>query len=230
MRGYDHLNINAQILLDLRMQEETGTNTQDWAKPHHLCTLVGTPAWTNLANDLSFLEFDASNPDHLISLAAATGDLNFTSGDFSGMAWLNPDALGNRNIFTRGVASTDGWSFWVAGAGATGRMSFSTFQAGEQQFTYGTDGDIVIGTWVLVGFSRSGTAALVYTNGVDTTGARSTHVNPLTANRNLYIGVNDLAGAAWYDGSIYRPRLWGRVLAPDEFAQIFQMERYLLGV
>lgn len=227
MRGYDHLNINSGILLDLRMQEETGTNTQDWAKPHHLCTLNGVPVWTNLANDLSSLEFDPSNPDYVISLAAATGDLNFTVGGFSGMAWIYPHALGNRNIFARGVASTDGWSLWLD---TNGRMVFSTYQAAGQQFTYGTAADVAINGWVLVGFSRAGASARIYTNGVDTTGTAVAHTNPLTANRNLYIGVNDLAGAGWYDGSIYRPRLWGRTLAPDEFLQVFQMERDILGV
>ncbi len=227
VRGYDHLNVNAQLLLDLRLQEGTGTNTQDWAKPHHVCTLVGTPVWTNLANDVTFLEFAPGNPDYILSAAGATADLNFTAGDFSGCAWLNPDALGNRNIFTRGVAATDGFDFWLDG---TGRMALSTFQAAASQFTYGTVADVAIGTWVFVGFIRDGDSVRIYTNGLDTTGTPATHINPLTAARNLYIGVNNAAGAAWYDGSIARPRIWGRALAGYEFRLLFELERGLFGV
>lgn len=227
MIGYDNLSYNLEMLLDLRYVEGTGTNTQDFAKPHHACVLIGTPAWTNLDNDLQFLEFDASNPDYVRSLQAATTDLDFTSGDFSGVAWLNPDALGNRNIFTRGVPVTDGWDFWLD---STGRMSFASFQAAAQQLTYGTAGDVAIGTWLLVGFTRTGATAKIYTNGRDTTGTPATHVDPLTANRNFYVGVNNLAGAAWYDGSMYRPRIWGRLLSAADMLAIFEAERHWFGV
>ncbi len=225
--GYDSLNVNQELLLDLQLRESTGTNTQDFAKPHHVCTLVGTPTWQNLDNGLPYLDYVSGNPDYIRSLQAATTDLDFTSGDFSMGVWINPDALGNRNMFTRGVASTDGWDFYLWTNGA---MVFNTNQAAARQSTFGTAADVAIGTWVFVSASRSGASARIYTNGIDTTSAPAVHINPLTANRNLYIGVNNLAGAAWYDGDMWRPRIWERQLAQAEMLQIFQMERHLFGI
>ena len=225
--GYDHLNVNLELLLDLPLMEGTGTNTQDFAKPHHVCTLVGTPTWQNLDNGLPYLDFVAGNPDYVRSLQAATTDLDFTTSDFSLAAWLIPDALGNRNIFSRSLASTDGWNFWLGG---TGEMYFDTNQAAAAQFTIGTAGDVAIGTPVLVGMARSGASARIYTNGLDTTATPVAHIDPLTANRNLYIGVNNLAASAWYEGDMYRPRIWGRQLSQAEMLQLFESERYLFGV
>lgn len=225
--GYDHLNVNLELLLDLPLMEGTGTNTQDFAKPHHVCTLVGTPTWQNLDNGLPYLDFVPGNPDYIRALQAATTDLDFTSGDFSLAAWLIPDALGNRDIFCRESASVDGWSFWLGG---TGEMYFSTNQAAAVQNTIGTAGDVAIGTPVLVSVARSGASARIYTNGLDTTATPAVHINPLTANRNLYIGVNNLAGAGWYDGDMWRPRIWGRQLSAAEMLQMFEMERHLFGV
>jgi len=87
MRGYDNPRFNHELLLDLQFCEGTGTTTQDWAKAHHEPnTLTNAPTWTNADNDLTYLVFDASAPyDHIITLAADSGDLNFTSGAFSGM-------------------------------------------------------------------------------------------------------------------------------------------------
>lgn len=227
MLGYDKMATNFQMLLDLRLAEGVGVNTQDWAKAHHLCTLVGTPTWQALANDLGYLDFVPGNPDYVRSLQAATADLDFTTGDFSLAAWIRPDALGNRNIFARGLTLTDGWQFWL---NANGAMVLTTSQAAVDQHTTGSNGDVVVGTWVLVGCTRSGAACQIYTNGVDTTGTPAVHIDPLTAARNLYIGVNNLAGAGWYDGDMWRPRILGRQLSAAEMLTVFERERDLFDV
>lgn len=227
MISYDKLGTRLEMLLDLLLSEGTGTNAQDWAKPHHVCTLTGVPTWQNLDNGLPYLDFDPNNPDYILSLQAATTDLDFVAGAFTLLAWLRPDALGNRNIFTRGVHNTDGWYFYLDGTGA---MQLVTSQAGAFQASAGGAGDIAIGTWVLVGATRSGASARIYTNGRDTTATPAAHVNPVTANRNLYIGVNNLAAAAWYDGDLWRPRILGRDLTAAEMLTVFECERHFFGV
>lgn len=226
--GYDHLNVNFELLLDLLLEEGTGTLTQDWAKPHHANpTLTGAPTWQDLDNGLTYLDFVLGNPDYILILQAASTDLDFTTGDFSVGAWIRPDALGNRDVFSRQLTQVDGWSFWLDTNGA---MVLSTNQAGAAQHSFGSNGDIVIGTWVFVGTTRSGASVRIYTNGVDTTATPATHVNPVTANRNLYVGVGNLAGAGWYDRDMWRPRIWGRQLAASEMLLTFNMERDLFGV
>lgn len=227
MIGYDNLAVNMQMLLDLRFLEGTGTPTQDWAKAHHVCTLVGTPTWQALANDLGYLDFVAGNPDYIRSLQAATVDLDFTTGAFTLLAWIRPDALGNRNFFTRGVNVTDGWFMWMD---VNGAINFTTNQAAASQNTAGGVADAIVGTWTMIGCTRAGASVRTFSNGIDTTGTPAVHIDPLTANRNLYIGVNDLAGAGWYDGDMWRPRILGRQLSASQMLDIFERERDLFGV
>jgi len=226
--GFDHRVTNMELLLSLRMEEGVGTLCFDWAKPHHVVTLVNTPAWTTLDNDLTVLDFDAAGPDHLICAAAGCADLDFTSGDFSGACWVRGDALGNRNIMTHGVHNTDGWYWYID---INGAMQLVTSQAAAFQATVGGAGDIVVGTWRFVAFTRVGAAVVMYTNGQNVTVTAGTHIDPATAAaRNFYVGVNNAAGAAWYDGDLWNPRVWGKALTAAEHAELFEIERSLFGV
>lgn len=227
MIGYDNLNTNMEMLFDLRAVEGTGTNTQDWAKAHHVSTLTGAPTWADLDNGLTYLDFVAGNPDYILSLQAATADLNFTTGDFSLAAWIRADLGGNRFLFQRGLTQNDGYGFLYNTDEA---LQFSTNQAAAAQHTISAAASVVVGTWVLAAVSRSGAVADIYVNGVRNVTTVGTHVDPLTAARNLYIGVNNGAVAGWYDGDMWRPRIWGRALPAAEMLAVFEAERDLLGV
>ena len=227
-RGFDNIRYNMELLLSLRMEAGVGTLAFDFAKPHHISTLTGVPVWTNLANDLTVLNFDAANPDYLLTAAAGATDLDFTSGDFSGACWVRGDALGNRNIMTHGVDLTDGWYWYIF---TDGSMYFVTNQAAARQISIGTAGDIVVDTWRFVTFSRTGAAVTLTTNGVDATTTAGTHVNPATAAaRNFYVGVNNGAGAGWYDGDLWNPRIWGKAVTVAEFKSMWERERHLFGL
>lgn len=225
-RGYDNPRFNQEMLLDLQFCEGTGTITQDWAKPHHEPnTLTNAPAWTNAANDLTYLYFDgiAAYP-HIIILTADSGDLNFTTGGFSGMCWYYPTAGGNRYVFNKGTGTT-GWTFYL---NTSNRMSFGTRQAAVDQFT---NGDVLtLNEWQLVGFSRDGATARVYTNGLERTTAYATHINPDTAAQNFYIGCTDAVGAGWMVGYLWRPRILGRATVAAEHLAVYEAERHLFGV
>ena len=227
MIGYDNLDVNQEMLLDLRIVEGTGTNTQDWAKAHHVCALVGAPTWPNLDNGLTYLDFVAGNPDYILSLQAATADLNFTAGDFSLAVWIRPDVGGNRFLFQRGLTQNDGYGFLY---NTNEALTFATNQAAAAQFTVSAVDAVVVGTWVLAAVTRSGATAEIYVDGVRNVTTVGTHVDPLTSARNLYIGVNDGAGAGWFDGDLWRPRVWGRALSAAEMLAIFEYERHLFGV
>lgn len=226
-RGYDNPRFNHEMLMDLQFCEGTGTTTQDWAKLHHEPnTLTNTPTWTNAANDLTYLAFDGAAPyDHIITLVADSGDLNFTSGAFSGMCWYYPEAGGNRYIFNKGLGTT-GWTFYL---NTSNRMSLGTRQAAADQFSNGNV--LTLNTWQLVGFSRNGATARVYTNGQDVTSTGATHVNPdSSANQNFYIGCTDAVGAGWMVGNLWRPRILGRATTLAEHLAVYEIERHLFGV
>jgi len=226
MRGYDNPRFNHEMLLDLQFCEGTGTVTLDWAKAHHAgATLTGAPAWTNAANDLTFLDFDLGPPrDYIVISTANSGDLDFTTGAFSGAVWYYPQAGGNRYVFNKGTNVT-GWCFYL---NTSNRMSLGTRQAADDQYTTGPV--LTLNVWHFVGFTRTGDTARVYQNGLDATYSAATHIDPDAAAQNFYIGCTDAVGAGWMEGYLWRPRIWGRCLTAAEMLAIYEIERGLFGV
>lgn len=229
--GYDNRRINQGLLLDLQFRETTGTQTKDWAKPYHdQPTLSGAPAWAVLGNDLTYLSFDPATPDRVIIQAADCTDLDFTTSSFSGGAWVYPDAYGNRFIFTKFTAAgTEGWSFWINATSPY--LAFTTYNAGPaSQTTYG-GANLVLSAWQFVSFSRTGATGVVYLNGVNAVTTAGTHINPATsAAVDFTIGTTDAGAAGFYDGRMWRPRIWNRVLTASEMLAIYESERELFGV
>lgn len=229
--GYDNLRTNQGMLLDLPFKETTGTVTADWAKPYHAgATLTGTPTWAVLGNDLTYLSFDPSNPDRVVIAAANCLDLGFTTSSFSGGMWIYPDAYGNRFLYCKFTAAgTEGWSFWISGTSPY--LAFTTYNAGPaSQTTYGGTG-LLLSTWQFVSFSRTGATGIVYLNGRNAVTSSGTHINPAaSAAVDFTIGTTDGGAAGFYDGRMWRPRVWNRVLAAWEMRAIYEYERDLFGV
>lgn len=229
MLGSDNYRPNQGLLLDLQFRETTGTLTADWAKPYHAgATLTGAPAWAVLGNDLSYLSFDPGNPDRIIIAAAACTDLGFTATSFSGAMWIYPDAYGNRYLYDKSSAIA-GWAFWVAGVSPY--IAFTSANAGPAtQTTYGAAG-LALSAWQMVGFTRAGAVVEIYLNGRNVTTTPATHINPAaSAAIDFTIGTIVGAGAGWYDGRMWRPRVFNRALAAWEMLAIYEGERNLFGV
>lgn len=229
MFGADKFRPNQQLLLDLQLREATGVLAADWAKPYHAApTLTGGPTWAALGNDLSYLDFNPATPDRIIIAAANCTDLGFVAGDFSGAMWIYPDAYGNRYLYDKSSAVA-GWAFWVAGVSPY--IALTTANAGPAtQTSYGAAG-LVLSAWQLVSFTRIGAAVKIYLNGIDVTVTAATHINPAaSAAIDLTIGTTVGAGAGWYDGRMWRPRVWNRTLAAWEMLALFEGERSLFGV
>ena len=224
---YDKFAYNRQLLLDLQTREFTGTLTYDHARPHHIMTLHGTPTWTQAASDLNYLDYDSAHPDFLDCPAVNTADLDFTSGDFSLACWIAYGGVGFRYLMCRGLTDTDGWEWAIT---TDSELWLRTNQAAAHQDTESAAGVIPLTTWTFAATVRSGASVVHYVNGVQSLGTAGTHVNPLTANRELHIGINDAEAAGLYDGSLWRPRIWGRALSAAELLSIYRLERGMLGV
>jgi len=227
--GYDNFRPNQGLLLDLQFRETTGTATADWSKAYHNPgTLTGTPTWAVLGNDVSYLSFDPANPDRIILAAANTTDLNFTAASFSGGMWIYPDAYGNRYLFDKSSA-TAGWSFWLNATAPY--LAFTTANAGPAtQTTYGAS-NLVLSAWQFVSFTRSGATVQIFLNGNLADQTPATHINPATAAAiDFTIGKVVGAGAGWYDGRMWRPRVWNRALESWEMRAIYESEKSLFGV
>lgn len=237
-KGYSNIPQLYQSVLDIPMFE--GVAPANGALAHDISrqvalnktmTLTGaTIAWARwLLSNTTLVELDSGTPDRLELAAASSTDLNFTTGDFSGIAWVYPALLaGNiRNIFCKG-GTVDGWNFHVAGG--NGAIYFSTYQAAGSQDTLSAIGQVVLNTWYLLGFTRAGAVAKLYKNGADVTLTAPAHTDPdSAAARDFHVGCSLVHAAGW-DGYIWRPRLFSRQLSATEMKELFEMERGLFGV
>lgn len=226
-KGFDHYYPNQELALCLPLEEATGTAARGWEKAAHPFTLHGTPTWVSLANGLTVLDFVAGNPDYIDCPALDTVDLDFTAGDFSGVAWVYA-TLAGRDVFIKGTFGlANGWGFSLD---ANRQMMFFTIQAGPASQTT-TGRPITLNAWHCVGFSRAGTRARIYNDGVDATATSEMHVNPSTAAANAFtIGSSPGGGAGWWNGRMWGLRVWSKLVPSAAFRSIFVNERHLFGV
>jgi len=227
-RGFDNADINIDLLLDLKFREGSGTKTQDWAKPHHPdVTLTGAPSWVQggVSGKLNLLDFNSATPDFVEIAAADSADLDFTTEDFTLLVWINRDTSAVTRILQRGLAATDGWH--VQSVGNLIRLTICN-PAGELRTT--SSEIFVPNEWHFLTITRRGANVIIYHNGIDDTVLAPTHVDPITSNRKLLIGIDDNELNNPYDGQLYRPRIWERTLSPQEIKFIYNSERHLFGV
>ena len=228
--GYDKKLVYQNLLLGLTLEEMIGLVAHDRAKPHHACDLHGPPVWAALANDYPYLEFDPG--DWLDCCAGAGSPLNFQAGDFSMAVWVNVDDITvDRTLFCRGLADNDGWYFFISNT--NGRLFIATCQGGgaaATQASFGSINDVIVGTWVLAGATRSGEHGNLYSNGRLTTDGPQTHIDPDSSARELHIGILDDETTEPFDGKMAYPRIWDRELSAEEMLSLFEAERHLFGV
>ena len=229
MRGYDNLDINHNMVLDLPFREGGGVITRDRSKNHYPFTLTGVPAWGNLpASGIPWLDFTAATPDYLTCPIATCALLDFTSEDFSIASWINPDSLvGDLTLLCHGLAITSGYYIEVL---ADGSVQFASNQAAAQQLVISAVGAVVINTWTLLGISRTGTTLQIFINGLETVYvAQPAITDPLTSALAVLFGAyNDLSNPwSQYMG---RQRAWlNRQLAVDDHRFIWNTERHWYG-
>ena len=226
--SYDTLGVNSGILLDLPFREGTGIITQDVAKSHHPITMVNTPTWTTLASKLGVLTLDGVN-QYLQCTNASSADLGFTTEDYSVSGWFNWTTGGNTSqiIMGRYEVFVGGWELYLyetltltmrhshAGGVATRTAVYSAGWAYD--------------TWHFMGFSRSGATGLFYRNGVAlaTLGDALEDIEPTTYPLN--IGQRYAGNTNYFKGSMYRLRIWSRVLTPTEWLRLYNSEAALFA-
>ena len=253
MLGYDKYSINHQMLLDLPFREGVGTITRDIAKPHHQPVTLEDPGggsfvWTSPVSGLPCLEFvtvgfGATDGVYLDCSAANTADINFTSGDYSVVAWVNHRDTGHfkpKIVAGRYGVDIDGWEVYLESNTMLvppvhyleHRHHHASLGAGNLRDGCYSTGWTPDSGWSLIGISRSGLYPKHYRNGlplVMSYGADGMR-NPDTCNRDLVIGARFTKDQDWYYGYMSRPRLWDRELSADEFMFIFNSEKHWYGV
>ena len=225
-RGFDSIPYNQELLLSLQFREGTGTQTFDYAKPHHPTTVAGIPVWSNTDTGLSVLVFDG-NDDQVTVTGANSMDLDFTTENFTCAVWAYHDDQSSAHvIMNRGTLDTNGWEWYTA----VNNLALRTNQAGSREGASGM-GFIAVDTWQFLVTVRDGLIGRAYCNGEARYTLQSANglLDPASAGAHtFYVGNNPHTN--WYDGMMWNPRLWPRALSAGEIEQMFETERYMFGV
>jgi len=198
----------------------------DWSR-YQSHGAITTCTWTQIpSTGLWILDFNSGTPDYVEIAEADSRQMNFTSGDFSGIARVKFDSVvGNRAMFFRGLWNTDGY-FWL---NINGRMYLYTCQAVAQQESITDAGLLVAHIWYTLGFSRSGNSVRLYVNGVDMTTTVGNHIDPLTCIRSAKIGVYDDLVSWPFDGQMSLLQVYDYALSPAQHRAMYHKTRWLFG-
>lgn len=226
--AYDAYTLNHQILLDLTLEEAIGGRAHDRSKGHRWLTLNGPPTWTQMASRLTVLDFGGA-ADYLDCPNADTADLEFTSGDYSIAGWINWSAgVDSQIVIGRYAVDVGGWELYLYNptnlltlrhhhaGGAAARSA--VYSAGWTQSTLH-----------FMGVCRSGNSATFYRNGVPLAVTGVLEDAEATV-QDLVIGTRFTKDANWFNGQMWRPRVWGRELQEEEMKRLFDLEKNYLGV
>jgi len=230
-KGYDNIDLNKGILLDLPFNEGSGILTRDQSKAHHQdLTLVGVPAWTNTAlSHTPVLEFDGIG-DYVELAGADCADLDFTTEDYSILCWVKFNwAATSQMVVARYELDVSGWELYWYNYIMTLRHSHASLAPAPTRtacFSYGWTTDV----WWLLGVSRSGLYPLMYRNGQAVVMSAAAVQNPDASNEDLVIGTRFTKGSDWMNGQLWGLRVLNRALTAIEMAQVFEIERKRFGV
>ncbi len=225
---YDSLSYNRRMLLDLPFREGIGTITQDVAKPHHVISLVGTPAWTALASGKMALELGGlGSGDYAECLNADSGDLEFTSSNYSVGGWINWTINEfTQIIIARYELNVGGWEVYLTRSGSTDFLSLRHNHAGgATQRTGAFSIGWTPGTLWHFGLTRIGNTALMYRNGVAVPTTSDNLIDPEATTQDLVIGTRFTKGENFYDGLLPRLVVAGEALTAEDWSNMYKNQQ-----
>ena len=185
----------------------------------------GTFTKSSLGNNKSVLNFDGLT--NYISLTDNDA-WNIWNGDFTIAGWIYPKNSTAIN-FIFGQISADTTQYWDARITVnTGAVVIMGVNAGTERFRYGSTVSFSLNTWYHFVYQRSGTACLIYINGVPQTVATVTVWNgTLDVTAPLRIGEfnTQYANCNFKDLMIFK----GRVLTQPEIKLLMNRTHPITG-
>ena len=174
------------------------------------------------------LTFDATN-DYVSILSSSH---LVTTNDWTFSAWVNVTALPTADAYDTIFLNGDD----ISGGGVSGFIVHINYPASVYRVTIVTGAETETnvpsltaastGSWKLLTFTKEGTSAKVYLNGVlDNTVVLPSATMDYTANAPMtLIGIrSDLAPTSVFDGKLDEVRIYNRALSADEVLQLYNM-------
>jgi hypothetical protein len=231
--GYDNFSLNSHLVLDVPHFEGLGFLVRDLSKYRINMTVSATTVWTTLASGKVVLTYGGDlSGDFLQCSAADSGELDFTSNDFTLMAWIYPLSTGGGSDMIMCKSDTDvsGWEFYITIPNLK-TVSLRTNQAGSHVGIEAA-GVLTLDTWQLVTVTRIGVGGQFYVNNLPvSTNLGTGLINPVSAvARKFLIGIQHDETNNCFEGMMTGHKAWSRALSASEIAMIFGSERYYFGV
>ena len=182
-----------------------------------------------LSPEQPYLLFDGAN-DFLQCPGADSIDLNFTSEDWTMIAWVNsPSTVNAQILLDQGRVDVDGWQWFLFNT----NIAFRTNQGGVPPHTeIDAVNGLIPDVWQLLGLTRVGALCQHYRNGfaIPTLAGVMADPTSVAGGRKLLVGVQEDEVSNHYAASMAIPRIWNRALSSLEMASIFAVERFQFGV
>lgn len=150
--------------------------------------------------------FDGS--DDIIDLGEVT-EAEFTTGDFTLLAWIKMTTLATRAIISNGGWNAYGFHFYIVDDGT---IRLETASAGSTSNKDSATGQIAANQWYMVGATRTGTSGYIYKNGIDVSVSGSCEATIAASTANLMVARRGGFGEQFFSGIIGEVLIYNRLL------------------
>ena len=233
--GYDHLSYQKNNLLDVQFTKGTGIIVNDYAKPNHSeISFVNDPTWGQHARGKNYLTFNGTTQYGELA-NADSGDLGFTSGDYSLFGWIYPvDSGASMMVMARYELDVGGWELYLYDITTpNGTLSLRhnhSLLAPTRTgcFSRGWEEN----HWYHFAITRSGLYPKIYQNGVEleVTYDAGGLQDPEATTQDLVIGCRYTKNSDYYEGNLARLGISNVALSSAQVKAMFEKERGLFGV
>jgi hypothetical protein len=158
--------------------------------------------------------------------------LNYTSENFTFSIWVFINSLSTNSagqgpiLFYKGAFNVNGYYTQI---GQNGNIIFVTNNLGVSQVSSINANTISTGNIYNISFTRNGTSARIYVNGIDVTTTIGTHSNPTTSSSTFTIGSYNLTQIV-SNATIFNFLNYNRALTATEVLQNYNATRTRFGL
>lgn len=200
-------------------------------------TGVGVPTWTKQASGLWLRTYDGSTQYHYAA-NAATKQLDFTTGDYSILCWLNwIDTTNSLIIVGRYELDVGGWEIYLYQVGYDSYLTQRHHHAGTIVEEHPRTASYSLGwtyeTPMMMCITRkNGGNGVHYRNGVsvEVTSSAGGLLDAESCSYDMVFGVRYSKNADYYEGQTGLLKIFNYALSATQVRKIFDAERDFFGV
>lgn len=206
------------------LNEGTGTTSYDCGPSFYHAAISGTASWLDAPKSIKSLLFNGTNTYVQLDTGTGTGLASVLAGSVCSVsAWFySTYIVSNQTIFSiNNNATTTNNLVVFLSSGVLSLISGGT--------TVSTSRTVSTNMWNFVCVVGNGTSYSIYHNSGDSFFSTTTTALSIASNDKISVGARLPSTMENFTGMITDVRVWNRVLASSEVADIFMGNQYLYG-